>query len=153
MYKPFAVLLILFTTLSIAAAPADDALRSEAGAAVDALLANDRPGFDEHYARVKANPRAADSNVARVLDDAAAVWNALFQSPFFAEGSEVHARVRTYPGYENAVRRSILTVGGQRHYPAADSLRFLTRLAAERLGRSQTPRALPRVARARRSKG
>jgi len=152
-HKPFAVLLILLMAVCLTAAPADDALRSEAEAATDALLRNDRPAFDEHYARVKANPRAADSSTARVLDDAALVWNALFQSPFFAEGSEVYARVSAYPGYANAVRRGILTVGGQRLYPAADSLHFLAGLAAQRLGRSEAAAALPRVARARRTKG
>jgi hypothetical protein len=87
-----------------------------------------------------------------VLTDAALVWNALFQSPFFAEGSDVYARVNAYPGYANAVRRSILTVGGQRYYPAADTLRFLTGIAAQRLGRREPSGPLPRVARARRTK-
>ena len=152
MHKQFAVLLILCTVFPVAAAEQDAVLRTEIEGAVDALVLNDRPAFDEHYARVKANPGAANDKVAGVLDDAALVWDALFLSPFFEEGSAAYRQMSAYPGYADAVRRSVLKAGDQRLYPAADSLRFLTRIAAAHLGRSETTPALPRVARARRTK-
>jgi hypothetical protein len=150
--QQFAFLLIFFVAFSIAAAPADDVLRAEMDAALDALARNDRPAFDEHYARVKANPRAANDGAASVLADAALVWDALFQSPFLEESSEAYKRLSTYPGYAAAVRRSTLQVGDQRFYPASDSLRFLTTVAADRLGRPEDSAALPRVARSRKPK-
>lgn len=151
MHKRFAFLLI-FIALSIAAAPADDVLRTEMDAALDALARNDRPSFDVHYARVKANPRAANDSAASVLADAALVWDALFRSPFFDENSEAYKRLSTYSGYAAAVRRGTLQVGEQRLYPASDSLRFLTTIAADRLGRPEGSAALPPVARARKPK-
>lgn len=126
------------------AAPPSRSLRSELQAAHRALASNDRPAFDEHLRTGRSilgsyppgGERTAAEEVLRVLEDASRVWDAQFQSPFFDERSDVYARLNRYPGYSDAVRRSMLTDDeDRRYYPAGESREFLTRIAADRLPR------------------
>jgi len=124
--------------------PPSGELRGALDAAQSALARNDRPAFDESLAAARTlladYPAGAERRVAedlvRVYDAASRLWDAQYQSPFFAEGSPEHQLVSGFPGYAEAVRRSIWTDGGgNRFYPAAESRDFLTRIAAERLQR------------------
>ena len=124
--------------------PPSRSLRSELQDAQRALAGNDRPAFDRHLAAARAlldgyppgGERNAATEAVRVLDDAARVWDAQFVSPFFDEGSDAYARASRYPGYADAVRRSMLTDDrDRRFYPASESRAFLTRIAGERLSR------------------
>lgn len=126
------------------APPPSATLRGELEAAHKALALNDRPSFDLHLANVKAlladYPAGGERNeaeeIVRVLEDAARVWNAQYESPFFTQDSEAYARASRYPGYAEAVRRGILTDDAKRRlYPAAESRDFLTAVAADRLHR------------------
>jgi cell division septation protein DedD len=124
--------------------PPSRSLRSELQDAQRALAGNDRPAFDRHLAAARSlldgyppgGERNAASDAVRVLEDAARVWDAQFVSPFFDEGSDAYARASRYPGYAEAVRRSMLTDDrDRRFYPASESRAFLTRIAGERLSR------------------
>jgi hypothetical protein len=122
------------------AAPPSNTLRRELDAAQKALDRNDRAAFDEYRERVRSmlatyppggERRTAEEALA-VYDDAARVWDAQFESPFFGESSPTYSVVRKYPGYEEAIRRQTLTRGEARFYPAAESRQFLAKIAAER---------------------
>lgn len=139
-------------------APPSRSLRSEIESAHGALTHNDRPALDEHLRNARSilagyppgAERTAVEEVVRVLDDAARVWDAQFESPFFDEKSEVYGRLSRYPGYVDAVRRSMFNDDAdRRYYPAAESRDFLTRLAADRLTRLGV-KTETRVARAER---
>lgn len=128
----------------VPAAPPSRTLRSELESAHAALASNDRPAFDAHLANareiVRDYPAGGERNAAedalRAFDDAARIWDAQFQSPFFDQSSDAYARASRYPGYEEAVRRGVFTDDAERRfYPAAESRDFVARAAAERLGR------------------
>jgi hypothetical protein len=138
--------------------PPSGDLRASLRDAQDALRRNDRPLFDTSLTRARrllaawppgAERRAAEELV-RIYDDAANVWNLQFESPFFDETSPVYQRLNGYPGWRDAVRRSMLR-DDEEHtfYPAGESRTFLATLAAERLRtlgiRAQAPPP-PRVA-------
>lgn len=142
------------------AAPPSRSLREELDAAHRALVRNDRPAFDEHLRAARTivqsypagGERSRAEEVLWALNDAAVLWDAQFQSPFFDETSDAYARASRYAGYAEAMRRSVLTDDrDRRFYPAAESRDFVTRVAAERLqrlgvrGASAPP---PRVTRA-----
>lgn len=98
-----------------------------------ALAKNDRAAFDAALAHARAQGAAT-----RVYDDIARLWDAQFESPFFAEGSEPHRIAGSYPGYEAAVRRQVFTdARGRKFYPAAESRAFV----ASSVGVSSPPRA------------
>lgn len=88
-----------------------------------ALAANNRAQFDAELAR------ARDAGVpTRVYEDVGRLWDAQFESPFFAEGSEPHRIASQYPGYEAAVREQIFTdASGKKFYPASESKAFVAR--------------------------
>jgi hypothetical protein len=139
-------------------APPSRTLRRTLEEAHGALARNDRPAFDTALGSARellgdyppGAERTAAEESLRVYEDAALLWNAQFESPFFAESSEAHARVSRYPGYAEAVRRGMLTDDAERRfYPAAESRDFLTRIAAQRLERLGV-RATTRLARAER---
>lgn len=105
--------------------------------AAAAAVANDRPAFDAELA-------AASSLVARlggsapgdlskrmvILDDVRRLWDAEFSTSFFAEDSDEAKLAAAYPWYRDAVRRDILVDrAGRRFFPAAESRRYLGRLA------------------------
>ena len=124
--------------------PPSRSLRTELQSAQGALARNDRPAFDAHLQNAReilaSYPPGGERNAAteamRVLDDAARVWDAQFDSPFFDEASDAYARANRYPGYKEAVRRGMLTDDREhRYYPAAESRAFLTKIAADRLSR------------------
>jgi hypothetical protein len=142
-------------------APPSRTLRDALEDAHAALVRNDRPAFDAALVTAGAilrdyppgAERTAAEEALRVYDDAAFVWNAQFQSPFFDQSSEAYARTSRYSGYAEAVRRGVLTDDrDRRFFPAAESRDFLTRAAAERLSRLgiRTPAPRTRVARAER---
>src|SRR5688572_30376017 len=86
-----------------------------------ALAANDRPAFDAALARAKAAGLST-----RVYEDVARIWDAQFQSPFFAEDSDAYRVASSYPGYAEAVRRQVFTdASGRKFYPAAESRAFV----------------------------
>lgn len=146
--------------VSMPAAPPSRSLREELDAAHRALARNDRPTFDEHLRAARAivqsypsgGERSRAEEVVWALNDAAVLWDAQFQSPFFDETSDAYARASRYAGYTEAVRRSVLTDDrDRRFYPAAESRDFVTRVAAERLQRLGVRGAAvppPRVTRA-----
>ncbi|HVE72264.1 MAG TPA: hypothetical protein VNI54_12925 [Thermoanaerobaculia bacterium] len=140
------------------AAPPSRTLRRTLEDAHAALARNDRPAFDESLATARAllrdyppgGERTAAEESLRVYEDAALLWDAQFESPFFGETSEAYTRASRYPGYAEAVRRGLLTDDADRRfYPAAESRDFLTRVAAQRLERLGV-RATTRLARAER---
>jgi hypothetical protein len=132
-----------FATLDLVAPPAGD-LRSTLRDTQDALRRNDRPTFDARLARAKslvasypagAERRGAEELV-RTYEDAASVWDAQFNAPFFDQNAPVYTRLSGYPGWSDAVRRGVLMDDRDRtFYPAAESRTFLTSIAADRLGR------------------
>lgn len=112
------------TTTGTAAAP-----RYDLGALQNALARNDRATFDAELARA----RAAGAPV-RVYEDVARLWDAQFESPFFAAGSDPHRIASQYPGYEAAVREQVFTdPSGNRFYPAAESRAFVARQTGVKL--------------------
>ena len=134
------------------AAPPSRTLRGTLDAAQRALVRNDKPAFDEHLRAARSivatypmgGERSRAEEVLWALDDAAALWNAQFESPFFDETSSAFARASRYAGYTDAMRRSVLTDDRERRfYPASESRDFVARVAAERLQRlgvrSSTP--------------
>jgi hypothetical protein len=133
-----------------AQAPPSGALRSALQETQTALTRNDRPAFDASLARERslletyptgAERRAAEE-VVRLHEAAARLWDAQYRAPFFAQEDPEYALAGAWPGYAEAVRRSVFTdQDGRRFYPAAESRDFFTRLAGERLQRtSAAPR-------------
>lgn len=121
------------TPAAVAVAPPTGTLRDALRDAQAALERNDRAAFDAALDR--AREIAPDAPQLRVWNDIARVWDAQFESPFFASGSPAHAAASAYPGYEAAVRSEVLVDdAGQRFYPAAESRRFLAKVASSRLG-------------------
>jgi hypothetical protein len=141
-------------------APPSRTLRRTLEDAHAALVRNDRPAFDEALGTARlivrdyppGGERTAAQEALRAYEDAAFLWDAQFESPFFDQNSEAYTRMSRYPGYTEAVRRGVFTDDrDRRFYPAAESRQFLTRTASERLGRLgiRTPSApSTRVARA-----
>ena len=125
-------------------APPSGELRSSLDATQTALARNDRPAFDTSLARARdllagypsgAERRAAE-DLVRIYEASRRLWDAQYASPFFAEASPEYQLVSGFPGYAEAVKRSIWTdADGTRFYPAAESRDFLSRIAAERLQR------------------
>lgn len=132
-------------------APPSGTLRGTLDAAQRALVRNDRPAFDEQRAArsiVATYPmggeRSRAEEVLWALDDAAVLWDAQFESPFFDETSNAYARASRYAGYTDAVRRGVLTDDrDRRFYPASESRDFVTRVAAERLQRLGVRSSVP----------
>jgi hypothetical protein len=145
--------------LAEAPAPPSGALRAALQETQSALTRNDRPAFDAALSRARsllatyptgAERRTAE-NIVRLHDAAGRLWSAQYESPFFGEDDPVYTTVSAWPGYGEAVRRSLLTDRtGRRFYPAAESRDFATRLAAERLQRlgihPATSRPITRIA-------
>lgn len=126
------------------APPPSGSLRAALQETQIALTRNDRPAFDAARERTKSllanyptgGERRAAEEVVRLHDAAARLWDAQYQSPFFGEDDPLYATVSAWPGYAEAVRRSVLTDDDERRfYPAAESRDFVTRLAGERLQR------------------
>lgn len=91
----------------------------------NAIARNDRAAFDAALARARAGGAQT-----RVYDDVASLWDAQFESPFFAEGSAAHRTASQYPGYEAAVRSQVYTdASGRKYYPAAESRAFVAKQA------------------------
>ena len=116
------------------AAPPSRSLREELDAAHRALVRNDRPAFDEHRAAASSivasyppgGERSRAEEVLWALNDAAVLWDAQFDAPFFDETSDAYTRASRYPGYADAVRRGALTDEiDRRFYPAAESRYFV----------------------------
>lgn len=104
-----------------AATPAKRTTANEIQDVQRALARNDRAAFDAALARAREAGAAT-----RPYDDIARLWDAQFESPFFAEGSEPHRIASSYPGYEAAVRRQVFTdARGRKFYPAAESRAFV----------------------------
>lgn len=125
-------------------APPSGALRAALQETQIALTRNDRPAFNDALESARSwlamYPTGAERRTAEEIvhlhDAAAKLWDAQYQSPFFGEDDPVLATVSGWPGYAEAVRRSVLTDSkGRRFYPAAESRDFVTRLAGERLQR------------------
>jgi len=114
-------------------------------AAINAAIArNDRAAFDQELARA----REAGAPT-RVYDDVARLWDAQFESPYFAAGSTPHGIASQYPGYETAVASQVFTdQSGKKFYPAAESRHFVARQAGVQMKTSQasTPRTTTRQA-------
>jgi hypothetical protein len=142
-----------------AAAPATAVRTDPISDLRDALRRNDRPAFDAAL----AGARASGSRSLGVWEDIARVWDAQFDSPFFAADSPAHAAASKYSGYEAAVRSEVLVDDtGRRFYPAAESREFLARATGSGTARAarrvptkirtddDPAKPLPRVAAARR---
>lgn len=101
-----------------------------------ALSANNRAAFDAEL----ATAREAGAQT-RVYEDVARLWDAQFESPFFAEGSDAHRVASQYPGYEAAVREQVFTdASGRKFYPAAESRAFIARHTGAKIpSTSRTP--------------
>jgi hypothetical protein len=100
-----------------------------------ALARNDRAEFDAALAQARQAGAAT-----RVYDDIARLWDAQFESPFFAEGSEPHRIASGYPGYEAAVRRNVFTdARGRKFYPAAETRAFVATQAGVSTAAPSTP--------------
>ena len=101
-----------------------------------ALSANNRAAFDTELAAA----REAGAQT-RVYEDVARLWDAQFESPFFAEGSDAHRVAGQYPGYEAAVREQVFTDStGRKFYPAAESRAFIARQTGAKIpSTSRTP--------------
>jgi hypothetical protein len=130
--------------VSMPAPPPSRSLREELDAAQRALEGNDRPAFDEHLRAARGivasypagGERSRAEEVLWALNDAAVLWDAQFQSPFFDETSDAYTRANRYAGFAEAVRRGVLTDDqNRRFYPASESREFVARVAAERLQR------------------
>ena len=134
-------------------------LRAQLLEAQEAAERNDRTRFQAALADVKATvagyPPGGEKNAANevlaVYNDLDRLWDYQFSSPvgaFFDEtvqGGGLLAAVRKYPGYDDFIRRHIITdASGSRFYPTSESREFLNRVAAERLSRvggiTPTPR-------------
>lgn len=137
-------------------APPSGSLRAALQNAQAALARNDRPEFDRALSSARTllatypsgAERRTGEELVRTYDAAARLWDAQYQSPFFGEDSPEFAAVSGYPGYREAMRRSTITVEGQRLYPAAESRDFLGRVAADRLRGIGIQQAPTRVTRA-----
>jgi hypothetical protein len=82
-----------------------------------------------------------------VYEDVAVLWDAQFQSPFFAEESAAYRAASDYPGWTEGVRRNILVDDrDRRFYPARESRQYLAGVAATRLQRLGVARDEPRSA-------
>lgn len=126
------------------APPPSASLRDAVRGVQEALSRNDRAAFDTELARVRTlvrgYPAGAEKRSAEELltiyNDIERLWNAQYESPFFARNSGEYAIASRYPGWEDAVRRSILTdARGERFYPAGETREFIARAAALRLSR------------------
>jgi hypothetical protein len=128
-------------------------LRNRLRATQTALDANDREGFRAAHNDAKAivagypagGERDAASNVIRVYDDIERLWQYQFDTPtgaFYAEDSELFRMAVAYPGYPAVVSEDVLAIRGVRYYPTRETRDFLSRIAAERLGKLgvQTPK-------------
>lgn len=125
-------------------APRTTDLRTTLRDAQDALRRNDRGDFDATLTRTRtllatyppgAERRGAEE-LLRIYEDAALVWDAQFESPFFDASAPLYARLSTYPGWADAVRRNTLMDDHERRFfPAAESRVFLATVAADRLSR------------------
>lgn len=133
-------------------APPSSALRAALQETQAALTRNDRPAFDAALARSRSlvatypsgGERRAADEIVRLHEAAARLWDAQYRSPFFAEEDPEYAAVSSWPGYAEAVRRSVYTdERGRRFYPAGESRDFVTRLASERLQRGGISDARP----------
>ena len=111
-----------------------------------ALQRDDREGFRAALANARelaaAHPAGGEKDAAAAAlaayDDVARVWEHQFESPtgaFFAEGSDVHRAVASYPNYESTVRRQVIETGGVRYFPSRETREFVGRVAAERAAR------------------
>ena len=131
-------------------APPSTDLRSQLRALHAAVAARDRATFEATLAQTKqmlatyppGGERSAATEAIAVFDEIASLWNHQFRSPtgsFFDETSEGGALLRTlkkYPGYEEAVRREVITdASGARFYPTDESMDFLLNVAGQRVGR------------------
>lgn len=122
--------------------PPSASLRETLAGVQQAVASNDRAGFDREIARARAlitdyptgAERRAAEEVLAIYGDVERLWDAQYRSPFFARESPEFAIANRYRGWEEAVRRSILTdATGTRFYPAAESRDVVARAAAERL--------------------
>jgi hypothetical protein len=125
-------------------APPSGALRTALQETQLALTRNDRPAFNAALARTKAllegYPTGAERRTAeeivRLHETAARLWDAQYETPFFAETDPEYALVRDLPGYAEAIRRNTLTDDrDRRFYPTGESRAFVADLAGERLQR------------------
>jgi hypothetical protein len=142
-------------------APPSRDLRADVRIAQAAAEANDRLAFKNAVGRIKAmlagyppgGERDAATEVMSVYNDLDRLWDFLFESPtgsFFAESSDIHKMMGKYRGYEESVRRQVITdTTGTRFYPTAETKTFLTREAAQRLSRfgfpAPPPQPRPRI--------
>lgn len=125
-------------------APPSSDLRARLEELERAAANDDRTAFNAALRDVKdilntypagGEKRAAQQKVER-YEDVARLWQYQYESPtgaFIAEGSDLHAMLTAYPGYEDAVRRQVITdATGTRFYPTRESRAFLMRDIAPR---------------------
>lgn len=128
-------------------------LRSLLRDAQAAAEANNRDAFKEALASSKAmlaayppgGERTGAMEVISVYDDLARLWDYQFDSPagsFFdatSSGGALLSAMNKYRGFEDSIRRQVLTVDGTRIYPTRETREFLTREASQRLTRIGFP--------------
>jgi hypothetical protein len=132
-------------------------LRAQLRAAQEAAMANDRETFKATLAGIKSTlanyppgaERDAASDAVNVFNDLERLWDFQFESPtgsFFDETSPFRAAMARYRGYEDAVRRQLITdATGTKFYPTRETKDFLMREAAQRLSRLGLAAPAPRV--------
>jgi hypothetical protein len=123
-------------------APPSGGLRVQLRDAQAALDRDDRRGFADALSRLRTTladyPSGGERTVARhvldVYEDAAVLWDAQFQSPFFSEESAAYRAASSYPGWAEGVRRNVLVDDrDRRFYPARESRQYLGTVALTRL--------------------
>lgn len=126
------------------AARPSSSLRVQLRDAQTAIEREDRRAFADALARVRTTlaeyppggEKTAAQNVLGVYEDVAVLWDAQFQSPFFAEDSAAYRAANGYPGWTEGVRRNILVDDrDRRFYPARESRQYLAGIAVTRLQR------------------
>lgn len=140
------------TTRDLEAPPSRD-LRSMLRDAQAAAEANQRDAFKAALASAKSllaayppgGERTGAMEVISVYDDLARLWDYQFDSPagsFFdasSAGGALLSSMSKYRGYEDSIRRQVLTIDGTRIYPTRETREFLARDAAQRLTRLGFP--------------
>ncbi|MFZ2493656.1 MAG: hypothetical protein WA208_19420 [Thermoanaerobaculia bacterium] len=107
----------------------------------NALVADDRPAFEERLGVLRSSPEAKASGLAQELlplyELALRLWEVQFTTAFFAENSDLHAEVSQVRGFSEALRGSVVTdANGRRYFGAREARQFLARTAGQRLGQA-----------------
>lgn len=107
----------------------------------NALVADDRPAFEERLGVLRSSPEAKASGLSQELlplyELALRLWEVQFTTAFFAEDSDLYAEVSQVRGFAEALTGNVVTdANGRRYFGAHEARLFLARTAGQRLGRA-----------------